>query len=995
MIIWPQCPPQVSKIPERSSDLSDLQINDNHIIKTISLVQSNLVVMLTAARVLVYNVRPFALVSSHERSVSSIEEFGENFSIKPSIQFEKPIGGLVSQNDIDALAWFQGKIVFFVQTKKNFLLTYQILKSSTPFNIFTDYGIPTINPTKTKGRLDQDYYDNLDDEDILTVFEKGKSSKVIQNGFPAAKDKSIFKQILNTNQENMDELPIKKIELRLKIVLKFDFEILDVLGFKKYSTLGDGKVEEHLIVLFPHGLQLLSLIDFKLKKSTLIKIYHGKQISFCNGHIIVISEYPDTHIPIVNIIDINEQTVKSVAVPQQSQLITSFEIDGLLTLIFPNKIIYFNLTVKQVEYEWQVPIKIKICKKVQNDLILIISDRNTLHLFTKYGNLLFSTEYDEDDKHGFPLFTYTDIIYLDMTLLSVSDSGEYQQWPLYELKNGSFSNFRTPKTHIINDNHNNIVLYSPSNDKPMNSDIFPTINLPTKTYNNYISQICVNEHLKLMAVYIANKDLLLIQNMETNSWYKFTDLSIVDMQWLGNTYLVCNTITEDGINVIVCARIPLQENEARAFSDYVIWQYEVPESVSIFNIFVNIMFKYKMVKVRHKDDDKSTKRRKKFHKTGEIILVTNTGLTIFDAISSVDISGLNIIKNFHDVGKVHMVDLTFLREIKWVTNYRDGYFIYSESKIFKIQKNENEDAWNTIQLLDGIESILDIIKDDIFLIQRRNIITLRLDDLWDEKSADLTIPIEEDLYPLAISPESATFHSLHCVFNKDFAKLVVKHEIYLDKLIISKLEEPGVNLDNITEFYYPLKHYKFALEKILSLKILNNEDLTQILRLVKLCHSPNKSSTNEQYSDMLEIVSNCLRKIETKYWTPLFTSLKMTPRDLLALCIQSNEAKVLGILLLVFLNYDVAEKDGQVVRGMGQYQDTAIEQTPENTVPDVLKDQELMLRILKILVTSAASTTDRNKAAENWDMCFQLIRLLKALDRENNTNLVDSAIDMF
>ncbi|CAI4635277.1 BAM_G0035260.mRNA.1.CDS.1 [Saccharomyces cerevisiae] len=44
-----------------------------------------------------------------------------------------------------------------------------------------------------------------------------------------------------------------------------------------------------------------------------------------------------------------------------------------------------------------------------------------------------------------------------------------------------------------------------------------------------------------------------------------------------------------------------------------------------------------------------------------------------------------------------------------------------------------------------------------------------------------------------------------------------------------------------------------------------------------------------------------------------------------------------------------------------------------------------MLKVLELLVTSAANATDPIKATDSWDMCFQLIRLLKELDRENNT----------
>ena len=1000
MFAWPQCPPQLSKIRPRSSDAEGLDLNDSRIIKTIPITQSNLVVMLTAARVLVYNMKPFALISSHERSVASVKEFGENVALRPSVQFDTPIDGLFSQEEKDALVWFQGKLVFYVQTSKNYLLTYQILKNSTAFNTFTDYGVSTIDPNNFKGKVDQDYDFNLDDDDVLVVYEKGKSSKVIQDGYPASRDKSIIRQILNTNPENVIELPIKKVELRLKIVLKFDSDIVDVLGFKKFTNVGDGTIEEHLMILFPNGLQLLSLVDFKLRKSSLIKVEHGKQIATCDGRIMVLGEYPDTHIPIVNVIDINDLSVKSIAMTQQKELLTSFDMCGSLALIFPDKVVYFNLDIKQIEYEFKLSTTAKICKKLNKELLLIINENNTLHILSKYGNVIFATEYDEDDKRSFPIFDYTDVIYFDSTLLTVCETGEYQLWPLYELNNGSFSNFRVCQTHIINNNNNDILLYSPSSDRLTNTGIFPTIKLMTKTYNNCISKICVNENQKLMAVHIANKDILLIYNTETNTWFRYEDNLIVDMQWLGTSYLVCRIRTDNDTDVVVCARIPLQEANGKSFNDFIIWQYSIPEDKEIFHVFVNSLSKYRLLKVKYKDETKVARDDEVFHKTGEIIVVTNSGFTIFDIVSNVVAGSVNIVKNVHEAGKVHMVDQEFLCNADWVSSYKDGYLIFSRDKVFRMRKQDGEQAWKTEVLLSGVERIVDVIKEEIYFIQRRDLVCYRLEDLWESGDPLVRFPVEDELYPMSVTPESASFRSLKCLFRRDNAKLVVKYEIYLDKLITSHLATPGVDLDEITRRYYGLRHYKFALEKILSLRIIAQEDLGQIVALIKACHDPTNPVGAASHADMLEIVSNCLRKIETKYWSQLFTQLQLTPRDLLAMCIESNETRVLGILLLVFLNYNEGEAEGQLMHDLqedAEANSSGVPTTPptgDSAIPSLLKDQEMMLHILKILVGSAAATADRQKAADNWDMCFQLIRILKALDHENGTQLVSSAIDM-
>lgn len=172
---------------------------------------------------------------------------------------------------------------------------------------------------------------------------------------------------------------------------------------------------------------------------------------------------------------------------------------------------------------------------------------------------------------------------------------------------------------------------------------------------------------------------------------------------------------------------------------------------------------------------------------------------------------------------------------------------------------------------------------------------------------------------------------------------------------------------------------------------------------------------------MLEIISNCLRKIEIQYWSKLFNSLKMTPRDLLGICIEGNEAKTLGVLLLVFLNYnetglikDLTENrknqtstklpdiDEHEERQEKIISDSTIDtnnnpifQSSNNgSICNTLTDEELMLRVLNVLVTSAAATDEPSRASDAWDMCFQLIRFLKELDKQNDTNLVQKALEM-
>ena len=106
----------------------------------------------------------------------------------------------------------------------------------------------------------------------MTVFDKRVSHKIIQNGYTVDKQRGFFQFLTNTT-EALDELPIRKLDLRLKIVLKFDHEIIDVVGFSEDGG-DDQKSEERLVILFSHGLQLLNLREFKLEDNVLIEIHN-------------------------------------------------------------------------------------------------------------------------------------------------------------------------------------------------------------------------------------------------------------------------------------------------------------------------------------------------------------------------------------------------------------------------------------------------------------------------------------------------------------------------------------------------------------------------------------------------------------------------------------------------------------------------------------------------------------------------------------------------
>ncbi|GAV46789.1 hypothetical protein ZYGR_0A03850 [Zygosaccharomyces rouxii] len=968
--IWPLQPPQRLRISNSVVDLPEF--NNNDILQVESLAQVNVLIMLTPARVLVYNLRPMALVASHERTAESIAEFGPNKFLTRSDALEEAVEGLISEKEVENLIGHQGKIIFHVATEKNALLTYQILKNCTNMTTFKNYGIPVVDLANLQDEDHQEYDENLDD-DTLTVFEKDKSSKIIQNGYCVTKETG-FLQFLTSSQDSTDELPLKKLELRLKVVLKFDYPVLDMIGFKRLSDTGDGKAEESLLLLFPHGLQQLTMIDFKLKDTYLVELIDGKKICIVRGQVMVVSQNEDLSI-LVHRLGISSQIHKDTELRIGEKLLNCFEMNGIMVLAFTQTILYYDPVSDKIGGKWNIGSQIKTCGKLNNSTLLIITQAGSIRFYSQYGNLLSCTASDDDDDQDNDerqSYDHSSFTCVDKILVIVTHSGEYEMWDLWEELPQTFSDNRFQRGYALQNSNNDIAIYSPPIDNSTNQQFLNTIKLPTSTINNCISLFRVNPTFKMSAVYVANKSVLLLQNMETNSWYCFRDITIIDMHWLGSTYLVCHIKQEDCSHVVRCFRFPLQDLDTSEIEKYRLWEYELPSHEQLQSFHVNTAVRYRLLRVKARDGEEVDKYGEKFFRTADIVLVTSHQIMVFAVISTMHWSGLNVIKKFYEQMKV---EIPLTDKINWITNHKEGLVYLSRNKLIKMDKEHG--GWRSQVVLRDVERIIDLVGEDIFLVKNQSVLIYKMDDLYESLPALLSSPIE-DFYPVSLTPESATIHGLHCIFQPNYVKLVIKHKIYLDQMIKAKIAL-GVSAQDIMMEYGSLRHYNFALEKILSTNILTNESLDGILPLVKLCD--NEGTAISGHSNMLEIVSNSLRKIETKHWDILFSKLQMTPKDLLAKCLEGKDAKILGVLLLVFLNYDKTDFMEDLRSG-------------DDTVADVIEDQDMMLSVLRLLVTSAANATDSTLAADSWDMCFQLMRLLKALDKGNNTNLVQEALQM-
>lgn len=1000
MVVWPFQPPQSFQIPVKKSNDNGEVINEE-ILQVLSVPQSNCLIILTRTRVLLYNYKPLALIACHNRTESSVSELGGNkFSISDSVSREL-FEGLISDDALNDIGSHRGKIALYVITEKNFIMVYQLLLTVSSTTIFKEYGIPVSEIYEMDSENGRGIMEENDDDEILTVFAKKDAHKVIQNGYAIDKQQG-FLQFLNKSPETMDELPIKRVELRLKIILKFDHKIIDMIAIRETNFEEDNVDNQHLLILFPHGLQVINLRNFKLENNSLVQVTNGQKMFEYRGKVHVLS--PTSGELFINTINFTDLTVDSKKVDTgiQEEILNVFSVDEVLVLVYKNQLVYYDPINEIVMKRWTPSSKIERCEPLAHDTLLLFSAAGNLEILTKWANYIFSTSNEDTDEQS-AYSHFSNFTFIDNSLFTTAKGSQFFKLDLWHEVNPTISDFRNPVTFILHDNNNDIMLYSPTHDSS-NVVNFQVIKLPTKTINNFIAQVKVNGTLTMLTTLIGNKNILLVHDLKANIWHSFNDVNILDMCWLGNEYLICRILDETSTSE--CLRcyhfVPARFNKVD-IADYLIWNYSVPPDTKILDMHVNTLTRYKMLKIKSKNPKEEVIDN--VFKTAEIVLtLANNKIRTIDVLSHINGDGSNAIIKFHPL-PVQILPENLVDRFEWVMSFKEGYLALGDAQLFKVEKLGDE-SWQCTVLLKKVEKILDLVFEDIFIVHDNSIEVYSLDELWLDKPYSAILPISDNDYPIAVSPESAVIHSLHCVFYQNFSKLVTHQTIYLDQLIDHSLSQ-RVPVNEIDAKYHSLKHYKFTLEKLLSSKVLSNAPLSELLDLIDTYDEGPESRGK------LEIISNCLRKIEIEHWDYLFTKLNLTPRDLLVQCVEQNEARVLGILLMVFLNYEGGQNASPVnssnldskqlkTKGKKKNKKTSKHKMKSDTqnldkngtFSGVLDDEDLILQVLKILVNTAAFSTVPEEAQEFWDMSFQLVRFIKALDNDGSSSLVQKSIQL-
>ncbi|SCU92550.1 LAFA_0F11342g1_1 [Lachancea sp. 'fantastica'] len=982
MLLGPSKPPQISAVPLLKTDEDCVSSIADEALQALHLPYSNCMVVLTTKQILVYNYKPMALVSSFLRSDYSLEKYGENKRAYADSLNKEMFQDLIPKTDIKFDTTNSSKVTFYVTSSLNFVFVFEILLSSGAVSLYKETGIPILDINKVDHDYGQDIMNNTEDDDTLTVFDRKESTKVIQNGYAVDKQQG-FLHFLTKSADTLDEIPIKKVELRLQVMFSFGRSIIDLAGFCDTNSRGESKRHEYLMLLFPNRVHVLVLQNFQMKDNILIDVPNGYRLLQYHGKPCVVSVDAQLKTTLTEL-----DLLKKCG----SQIQLNYDAPGpLLDIHINNNVLTFvhefyvslydlnsNTTIKRIRSRNSL-----ICSGSISSEDNIMFTKKGFKMFTRCGNCIVSTfDDDEDGEEDGNLSGSSSFTSIGGSIVTTSLDGKLSKWDLWSKVITPFNNFRNSTPLILQTENNDMMLFAPTSDSLENVP-FQVIKLPSQTINNHVPLVRTNGSITILAAFVSNKSILLIHNLVTNSWLSFMDLNFIDVQWLGDEYLFCHSLGEDMKQRLQCYHFPAQGSITPELSDRLIWDYAISPTIEIKSIHANTLSRYKLLKVKSKNSD--NEQLQNLFKTAEVLIQDDQGgLRTIDIISKIGPGEAVEIKVFHQ----HPAENVFSQKEKkcqWIMNHNGGYFVSQGDQILKLEKTE-EGVWKTSVLLEKVERTLDIIEAWIYVVQDSKVTVHNIEELWNAKGPVAVVEITEGDYPVVISPEAAIVHSVQFVISNERSKIIPRQAIYLDQVIDYHLAA-GTSYQNIDSRYRSLQHYKFSLEKILSGKVLTNEPLSDIVSLI------NFYDQGPKHSGRLEIISNCLRKIEVEHWDYLFQKLNLSPRDLLVQCIEHDEARVLGILLMVFLNYDGSKKTEDLRQNQEELP-TEIQDTEPGSISTILNDEELMLQVLRVLVNTASSSCEREEAREFWDMSFQLVRFIQALDNENKTSLVQRAVQI-
>lgn len=730
---------------------------------------------------------------------------------------------------------------------------------------------------------------NSDDE-TLTVYNS--SSAILQNGL-------VLHRQLNFFETNPIETPIHTLALRFKLLLKVAHGIID---FVLLNTL------EMLLVTNDN----VQLLNFEKEEPILIPV-EGNVSKLCAmGNDVLMLKIDGT----VQLLKRAEQQFTPMEHCKLENVIDCVVNDnfGLIIFLREDSLVYYNYDIHEIIKE--TPLKnIKSLEwSPDGNTLLVLFNNKTWSLLSTFGCTMFNSS-----QHDYESPWLTSVACMTCTpdsLYSSDGTTLFVQRLLHSTCLNPQTNHDLKRQVLICDSSLHVYTgheMAISSTRAINWNI---IKIPFEQYHQIpnIKTASISQDGKFIAV--ANESSLLLYSFLEREWSFYQNdynhsVAIGHITWFNKLNLLIATIKTTTHSELVIFDLRKFNHRNNFNSDVVVFQYDLSGDIQLLNVL---------------DDD---------------IVMYTTNNKYYHFKITTKLTGLKI-----DLIKILSMDKLFkstknLRSVIKVNDTNNDLLMLQNGELILI--NETDGSYRKSLLFDKVEYIYKISNEEFYLFNGENLLLIKnFSQLITTKDVTNTVLSVNPMdYPLLLVLEKGLFVTMENSLIKkktmELNSITSRNSIFLHDLI--RFEMTQISPAQIYEKYMSYKNFAFALELLLYKTVTQGDDLSMVIELIKL------NPIHE-----LTVVCNCLRKIETRYWSKLLHALGSTPQGLLQRCIELKEWKSLAILIIIFLNYQDSEEE----------------------VVSLEEDQ--LIHILKLLYDNASDDDDL------WETSFEMLRFLKLLD---------------
>ena len=800
--------------------------------------------------------------------------------------------------------------------------------------------------------IDKNSKDNIDD-DLLTVFDIKTNGRILQNGFINEKGKDLVqimkemffikssfyrskkntrKNLINNNlidnsndkanQEEannmVDDMPFKKCNIKLKTVLKFDNNVIDVQAFTKYDE--NYERQEIIYLLYKEELCVLTLKnDYTLDSKHKISGGNNQMMAFNGTDMFVINyDEDDNDAVVINRIDKKNNVIytKNLMIPEFSR--KKFKLIGIsnfkeryLVLTFDKIIIYYDTFLNNIYSQIKLLKTTGILSELQRDqyikvktydreLLTLLKENGNFQVYTRWGNL--QTELNLSKLLGGKTsHDYKTFAYLDNYLLCGTNTGHLQVVDFYkDFKSNTFNERSNTDCSLFDSTTNKITTYFTSENK---QEYF----LPTNSINNIVSDIKYSGDKKYCLINIPNKNIILLKDFNAidddsdyDGWMVFDNMKILGMDWIGDRYVILDMIDLDNIHngrSLVCLDInkiiksKTYKNRVVHLLEMKIWAYNITNNDEILYWGCNTydsMLEFRTKKKSEGDTEET------LYKLGELnILLRKAEGNIFDTIDIlIEKETLNVrsfARNIFDLSKLINVSISYEKDIKWTCHKKKGTLLIltGDDELHKVVEADNGSADYEI-VSTKVEEVIDFHNGKITFVRANELLIYNFNELIEnDLNKKEQVILQQSLmtfgneYPLMIKSGLNDFASLSTDYYKygdviNGYKMKLNTNVILDCLIKGLAKTNKFTASEVKKIFSKSEHYKFCLEKMItdiSVEKVDQESDETTFKLDLL--------EQESLEDKLNIIVNCLRKVDLNQVASILKLLKYENLDFL------------------------------------------------------------------------------------------------------------------